>query len=143
MTREEFKQIMLRFLNIPYRWGGDDPLDGFDCSGLVQELLAILGMDPRGDQTAHELFTYFLANGVKTDFLNLDTGYLLFFGQDSKITHIALCYDADTMMEAGGGGPTTLSYLEATKQNAYVRLRPIFSRKDLVQVIRPIGLPWI
>ena len=29
-------QIALRYLGIPYVWGGADPVTGFDCSGLVQ-----------------------------------------------------------------------------------------------------------
>jgi cell wall-associated NlpC family hydrolase len=142
MTKDEYKQILIRYLNVPYRWGGDDPLEGFDCSGLVQELLAILGIDPKGDQSANDLFIYFLKNGVKTDFLNLDTGFLLFYGADSRISHVALCYDSETIIEAGGGDQQTLSFLQAAKQNAYVRLRPVFHRKDLIQAIRPVGLAW-
>lgn len=142
MTKDEYKQILIRYLNIPYRWGGDDPLEGFDCSGLVQELVAILGIDPPGDQTAHELYMYFLNHGLKTEFNALDTGVLMFYGSDFKISHIAICFDSDTILEAGGGDQNTLGYLQAAKQNAYVRLRPVFHRKDIIQAIRPVGLHW-
>ena len=45
----------LSFTKIPYRWAGDDPMAGFDCSGYLQEVLASVGMDPRGDQTSQAL----------------------------------------------------------------------------------------
>lgn len=111
---------------------------GFDCSGLVQELLAIQGIDPKGDQTAHALFKYFSdpENGLKCP---CDTGALLFFGSESKITHVAMGFDTRIMLEAGGGGSSTESLKAAIQENAFVRLRPWQSRKDLRGIYWPIG----
>lgn len=142
MTKEDFKRVMLSFLHQPYRWGGDDPMAGFDCSGLVQELLAILNLDPVGDQTADALMKFFLnpALGKIVERDEYETGCLAFYGVDGRITHVAMMFDPWTILEAGGGGSKTLTLQDAINQNAYVRLRPVTRRKDLVCVIRPLDL---
>lgn len=44
--RDRVVQAGLQAIGTPYSWGGDDPLDGFDCSGLVLFVYReIAGMD--------------------------------------------------------------------------------------------------
>lgn len=126
----------LRYLGIPYKWGGNNPIEGFDCSGYAQWILKSCGIDPPGDQTAQALFDHFSKVGLLTNHHKLGT--LLFFGQSvSKITHVAICLDAYRFSEAGGGDHLTLTKEDAAKRGACVRIRHINSRKDLVAKIHP------
>lgn len=123
---ELLKDYALQHVGLPYIWGGDDPIIGFDCSGLVQELLASMGRAPAVDQTAQGLFNLGWPD------CDPKLGAVAFYGSAQKITHVALCLDETTIVEAGGGGSKTITAQDAAKQNAYVRLRPVFRRKDFV-----------
>lgn len=130
------KEYALSFLLKPYRWAGDD-FSGIDCSGLVQEILMAAGIDPVGDQTAQTLFNYFMdpKNG-KTGEPQL--GALAFYGESHmKITHVAFCMSSFLMIEAGGGGSKVNTVQDAIATNAFVRIRPILRRKDLIACILP------
>ena len=127
----------MQFVGTNYRWGGDDPIKGFDCSGFVQEILASVGEDPPGDQTSHSLWLYFKKHGHDYTDRSPEAGCLIFGGNQDRISHVAFCLDEHRMIEAGGGarwvdGPNTASIA-----NAFIRIRQIDSRSDLVSVIKP------
>lgn len=134
--KQLIKEYALKFVGLPYLWGGDDPIKGFDCSGLVQEILEAAGIDPVGDQTAQGLYDYFVR---LPDSSNIKTcGALAFYGKNVKeISHVALLVDDFTIIEAGGGGSRTQNLNDASNQNAFIRLRPVHKRKDLVAVVYP------
>lgn len=134
MNIDELINYAKSFLGLPYIWGGDDPIKGFDCSGLIQEILESVGIDPPGDQTAHQLYEHFKKVGT---ICPPEKGALVFFGSMDKVTHIALCLDELHMLEAGGGGSKCLTRDDAAIQNAFVRIRPIARRKDKVCFIMP------
>ena len=139
MTKELFQQAVMQLLFIPYRWGGDDPINGFDCSGGVQEILAMVGLDPEGDQTAQGLYDYFKAKSVPSA---PNVGTLFFFGKStSQITHIGIDLGG-CMFAFGGAGSVTTSREAAASMNAYGRIRPYNRRKDLVATVTPAGIPW-
>lgn len=125
-----------KFLGLPYIWGGSHPSLGYDCSGLAQEILAAIGIDPPGDQTAQTLFS-----SLKNDTTNVikpEAGSFLFFGSSiTNITHVAFALDELHMIEAGGGGSSCKTVQDAIKHNAFVRVRPIAHRKDLLACLLP------
>lgn len=127
----------MQFVGIPYRWGGDDPMDGMDCSGFCIELLQSAGAFPQGqDTTAQGLYEKYKDKKQEHG----SFGYLVFFGKGANvITHVGFCLDHMRMIEAGGGRSTTTNREAAARQNAYIRIRPIRSRKDLVGFVNPFG----
>ncbi len=141
MTKQLFQQACLQYLNLPYIWGGDDPIKGFDCSGLVQELLKMLGIAPPGDMSAQGIHDYFSTRCLTAE--PADVGALIFYGKSIKeITHVSMMIDSFTIIEAGGGSSKTIDSDSAAKQNAYIRVRPADHRKDMVGILMPVDLPW-
>jgi cell wall-associated NlpC family hydrolase len=125
----------MSFLGLNYRWGGENPITGFDCSGLVQEILRSVGMDPVGDQTAQALYNHFERTAEHGE---RAPGALVFYGSHlTKITHVAFMIDEFRVIEAGGGDSRTKTKDDAAIQNAFVRIRPYNLRRDLLVVLRP------
>jgi cell wall-associated NlpC family hydrolase len=124
---------LMSFIGLPYFYGGNNPLTGFDCSGLVCEGLRAHGL-LYADMTAQGLYDFFISKGKRSQ-LAMDS--LLFFGESrSKITHVSIALNEHTMIEAGGGNETTTTLSAAKAANAFVRVRPITYRKDLVAVLK-------
>lgn len=133
--KDIYLRYLLQFVGTPYQWGGTHPKVGLDCSEFAQEALSCLGLDFKGDQTAEELHDNLIMYSTKAIVPSL--GYLLFFGW-SKITHVAIALNSKYMIEAGGGGSKDLH--PSTSSGAFVRIRPINSRSDLLTILKPNGL---
>ena len=124
MARELAIKYAWQLIGLPYRWGGDDPINGFDCSGFVIEILRSVGILPRsGDWTAEGLRKLF-------ECLKIDSprpGALAFWIWDGRAVHVELCIDEKHTIGASGGGSRTTSQGAAAEQNAFIKLRPIRS----------------
>lgn len=130
--RETIISYGLRFIGEPYFWTGDGKhRKGFDCSGLIMELLWSVGAIDKTDRTAQSIYDHF--KGKHDGKIYFDHGNLIFFGKDLKsITHIGITVNGYQYLEAGGGDSRNLGGM--------VRLRPLSHRSDVVAIIDFIGV---
>lgn len=136
--RELFLAVAWRFLGTFYTWGGDDP-SGFDCSGLVVECAKSVGILPRrSDYTASCLWTRWKHLHVA----NPAPGDVVFFGRGGVVSHVEICAlsGPDLSVGAAGGGSETLSRADAIKDNAFIKVRPIWGRGPAHEVIGIVDL---
>lgn len=94
--RDELVQTALRYLGIPYRWGGTTDQDGFDCSGLTMVCYRLNGLDlPRVSR--HQ---YSSGRAIRKD--ELQRGDLVFFATRQKgiVSHVGLYIGEDRFIHA-------------------------------------------
>lgn len=128
-------RVAWQFLGLPYRWGGDDPMQGFDCSGFVIELLKSSGILPRMmDTTAHGLWVMFASKEVSKPV----AGCLVFWKRsDGRIVHVEMCIDDRHSVGASGGGGATITIEDAIQRNAYIKVRPFRTRPHIRGFLDP------
>lgn len=143
---DEVIQYSRSFLHTPYVWGGNNVLQGFDCSGFVCEVLRSFGLVGQlDDLNAQTLFLKLCKSsnyGPSTVYIHpsfeFTPGAILFFGASiQKITHVSICVDGFRMIEAGGGGKECISKEIAAKIGAMVRESMVSHRVDLVAGVIP------
>ena len=138
MSQQIIYDYAVSYLGTPYRWGGDDPINGIDCSGLVIEILQAAGIFPRGyDSPAKAIFKDLQRQGAvfasKAQF-----GTILFFGKTpDTISHTGFALSEKLFIEAGGGDSSVINNQVAAVKNAFVRIRPITWRSDLSAMVDP------
>jgi len=76
---ENAVQIALKYLGIPYVWGGSTPTGGFDCSGLVMYVYAQIGVS-----MPHSSYSQ-AAMGAPVSMSQLQAGDLVFFTGASHV----------------------------------------------------------
>jgi len=84
-----------QFLGVPYRWGGADPLTGFDCSGLTMYVYAQLGIPlPHYAAAQWQMLPH-------VDASQLEPGDLVFFEPRSNGPgHVGIFVGDDSFVEA-------------------------------------------
>jgi cell wall-associated NlpC family hydrolase len=129
------EKIAWSFLGKPYSWGGDDPMKGFDCSGFCIEILKSVGILPRkGDWTASGLYNRFSAYKVDKP----HKGCLVFWGNsEGRIIHVEYALNDYLCIGASGGGSRTITEQDAINQNAYIKIRPWATRKNVIGFVDP------
>ena len=78
-------QRAFSLLGTPYRWGGNSPDSGFDCSGLVGYVFRTIGIDlPRVSRAMADEGTKVASRDA------LAEGDLVFFGRRGHIDHVGI-----------------------------------------------------
>ena len=105
--RETALAIIGGYLGKPYRWGGDDPIAGFDCSGMMVDALQSSGDLPYpGDWTANGIMDRLSPSRIVH---HAQPGNLIFNRRDNgTASHIEMIYlRPDLSIGASGGGGGT------------------------------------
>ena len=99
LSRQELAATGMRFLGIPYIWGGTTP-KGFDCSGLMQRIFRLNGRVIPRDADQQSRFGRQKPLGPPEA---LSTGDMMFFGaSEQKITHVAMVLSEGLFLHAYG-----------------------------------------
>jgi cell wall-associated NlpC family hydrolase len=106
--------IAMRYLGVPYQWGGASPSTGFDCSGLVQYVFAQLGVS----LTHYAAAQWYSPEGVWVSPKRLQPGDLVFFvgsdGTRKEPGHVGIYVDNGYIIDA----PHTGSFVRIDSLNA-------------------------
>ena len=104
--------VLMRAISLvgtPYRYGGNTPEGGFDCSGLVNYVFRDM-LDLRLPRTSRDLYAY---QGPKIDPARLTTGDLVFFGSGGNVTHVGIYVGEGRFVHApSSGGTVRLDHLD-------------------------------
>lgn len=132
--RNKAVEYIQRWIGTPYLWSGDD-FSGFDCSGLIMEVLQGVGLESRRtDKTANGLYEKYKAFTVSQGY----GGCLVFWrNEHDAIIHVELMIDDMHVVGASGGGSATTSLGQAIKQNAFVKMSPLNYRGPKYTIVDP------
>lgn len=118
-----------RYIGTPYRWGGDTPDEGFDCSGFVRWVYGMNGVDlprvSRDQATA--------GDALPLDFSAFARGDLLFFASSgTRISHVAIYAGGGRILHSSSSG-------EGVRYDELSSYRGAWYRSHLVAARRVIG----
>ncbi len=101
----------ISLVGTPYRWGGNTPESGFDCSGLVNYVYRDM-LDLRLPRTSRELAA---AQGPRIAPGQLASGDLVFFGNGDQVSHVGIYVGEGRFVHApNSGGTVRLDRLEGS-----------------------------
>jgi cell wall-associated NlpC family hydrolase len=124
--------VLIRAIGLvgtPYRWGGNTPASGFDCSGLVDYVFRTQAglVLPRTSREMAEL----KAPRIRRQ--DLEAGDLLFFGYHHRVNHVAIYVGNGRFVNAPDtGGTVRLDRLDGY----YWRDHFLFAKRVLTPRVR-------
>jgi hypothetical protein len=98
--REEIVRTAERYVGVPYRWGGESPRTGFDCSGLTMVVYRLNGLDlPRSSRQQWK-------TGRRIDRNRLQKGDLVFCatGGGTRVSHVGVYTGGNKFLHAPSRG---------------------------------------
>lgn len=106
--------VLMRAISLvgtPYRYGGNTPEGGFDCSGLVNYVYRDM-LDLRLPRTSRDLAAY---QGPRIEPEKLATADLVFFGSGGTVTHVGIYVGEGRFVHAPStGGTVRLDHLDGS-----------------------------
>ncbi|WP_129135383.1 C40 family peptidase [Luteimonas sp. YGD11-2] len=104
--------VVIRAISLvgtPYRFGGNTPEGGFDCSGLVNYVYRDM-LDLRLPRSSRELAG---VQGPRIEPGRLASGDLVFFGSRGNVTHVGIYVGEGRFVHApSSGGTVRLDHLD-------------------------------
>lgn len=97
--------VLMRAISLvgtPYRYGGNTPDGGFDCSGLVNYVYRDM-LDLKLPRTSRELADY---QGPRIQPDRLATADLVFFGSGGQVSHVGIYVGEGRFVHAPSSGGT-------------------------------------
>ncbi len=105
--------VLMRAISLvgtPYRYGGNTPDGGFDCSGLVNYVYRDM-LDLRLPRSSRELAAW---QGPRIDPDRLAAADLVFFGTGGQVSHVGIYVGEGRFVHApSSGGTVRLDRLDA------------------------------
>ena len=112
------------FVSVPYLWGGKSSL-GFDCSGLIQTVFKMSGINmPR------DTYQQITKKGLlEINYNNAKPGDLLFFSENKNVNHVAICIGNEEIIHSSGC--VKIENLKKNK-NLYKKLYKVMSVRNII-----------
>jgi cell wall-associated NlpC family hydrolase len=124
LTPEQASEVTIMAIGLvgtPYRYGGNTPASGFDCSGLIGYVY-----QQRGGVLAPRTTGGLIDWGFSVTATDLRTGDLVVFTQNSRATHAGIYVGQGRFVHAPStGGTVRLDSL----QSAYWAKQPVSYRR--------------
>jgi len=122
--REEIVRTAGRYVGVPYRWGGESPRTGFDCSGLTMVVYRLNGLDlPRSSRQQWKV-------GRRIDRNRLQKGDLVFFSTSggNRVSHVGIYTGRNKFLHAPSRGRRIQS---SSLSDKYFKTRYVGARSYL------------
>ncbi|MFS8063094.1 MAG: C40 family peptidase [Luteimonas sp.] len=104
--------VLMRAISLvgtPYRYGGNTPAGGFDCSGLVNYVYRDM-LDLRLPRSSRDLANW---QGPRIDPRRLTAADLVFFGSGGEVSHVGIYVGEGRFVHApSSGGTVRLDHLD-------------------------------